>query len=106
MEEKKSGAKSAKNSNPQSSSSIRTRIHRPEIQREASVRAGVLTQLAASGLIPVMYGSTSKKIFVWHSGFWSKTSTNGWSYERRMVSLNWVIVTTGGGSLRLMPLVK
>jgi hypothetical protein len=31
--------------------------------------AGVLMQLAAIGLILVMCGSISKKIFVWHSGF-------------------------------------
>ena len=32
---------------------------------------GVLTQLAALGLILIMLGAICKKIFVWHTGFWA-----------------------------------
>ena len=31
---------------------------------------GVLTQLAAAGLILLMLGAIQKKIFVWRTGFW------------------------------------
>jgi len=41
----------------------------PEVGGALGVMAGVLMQLAAIGLILVMCGSISKKIFVWHSGF-------------------------------------
>ena len=38
---------------------------------------GVLTQLAALGLILVMLGTIQKKILVWHTGFW-REKTYGW----------------------------
>lgn len=63
---------------------------------------GVLTQLAAIGLILVMLGAIQKKIFQWHTGFWGKSGTNGWSYDAMMIVMNLVIATTGGGSLVLM----
>jgi len=63
---------------------------------------GVFPQLAAIGLILLMLGAIQKKIFVWHTGFWGKTGTNGWSYDTMIVLMNLVIVTTGGGSLVLM----
>jgi len=65
---------------------------------------GVFPQLAAIGLILLMLGAIQKKIFVWHTGFWGKTGTNGWSYETMIVLMNLVIVTTGGGRLVLMNL--
>jgi putative oxidoreductase len=70
------------------------------------VIAGVLTQLAAVGLILLMLGAIQKKIFVWHTGFWGKFGTNGWSYDLMMVVMNLVIVTTGGGNLSLARLFK
>ena len=63
---------------------------------------GVLTQLAAMGLILVMLGAIQKKVFVWRTGFWGKSGTNGWSYDTMLVVMNLVIVTTGGGYLTLM----
>lgn len=73
-----------------------------ELAGSVGVIFGVLTQLAAIGLILVMLGAIQKKIFQWHSGFWGKSGTNGWSYDTIMVVMNLVIVTTGGGSLVLM----
>jgi putative oxidoreductase len=70
------------------------------------VIAGVLAQLAAIGLILVMLGAIQKKIFVWHTGFWGKSGTNGWSYELMMVVMNLVIITTGGGDLSLERLFR
>ena len=63
---------------------------------------GFLAQLAAIGLILIMLGAIWKKIFVWQTGFWGKSGTNGWSYDTMFVVMNLVIVTTGGGNLSLM----
>ena len=65
------------------------------------VMSGVLAQLAALGLIVVMLGAIQRKIFVWHTGFWGKPGTNGWSYDLMLVAMCLVIATTGGGSLEL-----
>jgi putative oxidoreductase len=70
------------------------------------VTAGVLAQPAAIGLILVMLGAIQKKLFVWHTGFWGKSGTNGWSYDLMIVVMNLVIVTTGGGNLSLVRLLK
>jgi len=68
------------------------------------VAFGVLAQLAAIGLTLVMLGAIQKKIFVWHTGFWGKSGTNGWSYDLIMIVMCLVIVTTGGGNLSLQAL--
>jgi putative oxidoreductase len=65
------------------------------------VIVGVFAQLAAIGLIIVMLGAIQKKIFVWHTGFWGKSGTDGWSYDLIMIVMNLVIATTGGGELSL-----
>jgi putative oxidoreductase len=70
------------------------------------VISGVFAQLAAIGLILLMLGAVQKKIFTWHTGFWGKSGTNGWSYETMLIIMNLVIVTTGGGNLSLMRLFK
>src|SRR5229473_5066301 len=72
-----------------------------EILGSLGVIFGVLTQLAALGLILLMLGAIQKKIFVWRAGFWGKSGTNGWSYDVMLVVMNLVIVTTGGGNLSL-----
>jgi putative oxidoreductase len=72
-----------------------------EVAGGLGVMFGVLTQLAASGLILLMLGAIQKKIFVWRTGFWGKSGTNGWSYDTMLVVMNLVIVTTGGGNLSL-----
>ncbi|MGB8540726.1 MAG: DoxX family protein [Candidatus Acidiferrales bacterium] len=70
------------------------------------VISGVLAQLAAIGLILVMLGAMQKKIFTWHTGFWGKSGTNGWSYEIMLIVMNLVIVTTGGGNITLTRLFR
>jgi putative oxidoreductase len=77
-----------------------------ELAGGLGVISGVLAQLAAIGLILVMLGAIQKKIFTWHTGFWGKSGTNGWSYEIMLVVMNLVIVTTGGGNLTLTHLIK
>lgn len=62
---------------------------------------GVLAQLAAIGLILIMVGAIQKKIFVWHTGFWGKSGTNGWSYDAMLVVMNLVVATTAGGDFSL-----
>ena len=73
-----------------------------EVAGSLGVIFGVLTQLAAAGLILLMLGAIQKKIFVWHTGFWGDSGTNGWSYDTILVVMNLVIITTGGGNLSLM----
>ena len=77
-----------------------------ELAGGLGVISGVLAQLAAIGLILVMLGAIQKKIFTWHTGFWGKSGTNGWSYDTILVVMNLVIVTTGGGNLTFPQLVK
>jgi putative oxidoreductase len=67
-----------------------------EIAGGLGVAFGVLTQLAALGLILVMLGAIQKKIFVWRTGFWGKHS-DGWHYDLLFVVMCLVIATTGGG---------
>jgi putative oxidoreductase len=67
-----------------------------ELAGGLGVAFGVLTQLAALGLILVMLGAIQKKMFVWHTGFWGKHS-DGWHYDLLFVVMNLVIATTGGG---------
>ena len=64
------------------------------------VAVGVLTQLAAIGLILTMLGAIQKKIFRWHIAFWA---SNGWNYEVTMIVMNLLIVTTAGGRYVLLP---
>jgi putative oxidoreductase len=63
---------------------------------------GVLAQAAAAGLILIMLVAIQRKIFVWRTGFWGESGTNGWSYDTMLVVMNLVILTTGGGNLSLM----
>jgi putative oxidoreductase len=67
-----------------------------ELAGGLGVAVGVLTQLAAIGLILVMLGAIQKKIFVWKTGFWGKHS-DGWHYDLMLVVMCLVIATTGGG---------
>jgi putative oxidoreductase len=57
---------------------------------------GVLTQLAAIGLILIMLGAIEKKIFVWHTGFWGDKNS-GWHYELIFIVMNLVILFANGG---------
>jgi putative oxidoreductase len=67
-----------------------------ELAGGLGVAVGVLTQVAALGLILIMLGAIQKKIFVWHTGFWGKAS-DGWHYDLLFVAMCLVIATTGGG---------
>ena len=72
-----------------------------EVAGSLGVIFGVLTQLAAAGLILLMLGAIQKKIFVWRTGFWGESGTIGWSYDTTLVVMSLVIVTTRGGNLSL-----
>lgn len=67
-----------------------------ELAGGLGVAFGVLTQLAAIGLILIMLGAISKKIFVWHTGFWGEKDS-GWHYDLMLLVMNIVIVVTNGG---------
>jgi putative oxidoreductase len=72
-----------------------------ELAGGLGVAFGVLTQLAALGLILVMLGAIQKKIFVWHTGFWGEKAS-GWHYDLTFVVMNLVILFTNGGRWVLM----
>jgi putative oxidoreductase len=72
-----------------------------ELAGGLGVAFGVLTQLAAIGLILVMLGAIQKKIFVWHTGFWGEKAS-GWHYDLMLVVMNLVILFTAGGSYVLL----
>jgi putative oxidoreductase len=67
-----------------------------ELAGGLGVALGVLTQLAAIGLILLMLGAIQRKIFVWHTGFWGEKAS-GWHYDLMLVLMNLVIACTDGG---------
>jgi putative oxidoreductase len=74
-----------------------------ELAGALGVALGVLTQLAAAGLILIMLGAIQKKIFVWKTGFWGKHGTDGWHYDLMLVVMNLAIIVTNGGNYVLWP---
>ena len=69
-----------------------------EVAGSLGVVFGVLTQLAAAGLILIMLGAIQKKMFVWKTGIWGKHGTDGWHYDLMLVVMCLVILFTNGGS--------
>jgi putative oxidoreductase len=74
-----------------------------EVAGGLGVGLGVLTQLAAVGLILIMLGAIQKKIFVWHTGFWGEKA-GGWHYDLMFVLMNLLILFTDGGAYTLAKL--
>jgi putative oxidoreductase len=72
-----------------------------ELAGALGVIFGVLTQLAAAGLVLIMLGAIQKKIAVWKTGFWGKHGTDGWHYDLMLVVMNIVVIVTGGGNYAL-----
>ena len=72
-----------------------------EVAGGLGVAFGVLTQLAAFGLILLMLGAIEKKIFSWHTGFWGE-KTYGWHYDLMFILMNLVIASTDGGKYVLL----
>jgi putative oxidoreductase len=72
-----------------------------EVAGGLGVGFGVLTQIAAFGLILIMLGAIQKKIFAWHTGFWGEKGS-GWHYDLMLVLMNLVIAATNGGAYVLM----
>jgi len=72
-----------------------------EVAGGLGVAAGVLTQIAAFGLILIMLGAIQKKIFAWHTGFWGEKAS-GWHYDLMFILMNLVIMFTDGGAYVLM----
>lgn len=68
-----------------------------EVLGGAAVVLGILSQLAALGLILVSLGAIYEKIFVWHTGFWGE-KTYGWHYDVMFLVMNLIIVFTNGGA--------
>ncbi|HEV8419802.1 MAG TPA: DoxX family protein [Actinomycetota bacterium] len=72
-----------------------------ELGGAVGLALGILTQLAAIGLMLVMLGAMQKKIFVWKTGFWGKASY-GWHYDLMLFVMCLVIALTGGGRFALV----
>jgi putative oxidoreductase len=72
-----------------------------EVGGASGIGFGVLTQLAALGLMLLMLGAIQKKIFVWHTGFWGQKS-DGWHYDLILLLINLLIAFTDGGAYVLM----
>jgi putative oxidoreductase len=72
-----------------------------ELAGALGISLGILTQLAALGLILLMLGAIEKKIFVWHTGFWGD-KTYGWHYDLILLLINLLIVFTDGGAYVVM----
>jgi putative oxidoreductase len=72
-----------------------------EMAAALGVALGVVTQVAALGLMLVMLGAIHKKVFEWHIGFWGD-KTYGWHYDLVFLVANAVILTTGGGRFVLV----
>jgi putative oxidoreductase len=72
-----------------------------EVAGGLGVAFGVLTQLAAFGLILIMFGAIWKKAFAWHSGFWGEKAS-GWHYDLMLVLMNLVIAFSDGGAYVIM----
>ena len=72
-----------------------------EVAGALGVAAGVLTQLAAIGLILIMLGAIQKKITVWHTGFWGDKAS-GWHYDLMFAVMCLVILFTDGGRYVLL----
>jgi putative oxidoreductase len=72
-----------------------------EVAGGLGVAFGVLTQIAAFGLILVMLGAVYKKIFAWHTGFWGEKAS-GWHYDLMFILMNLVIAATSGGAYVLL----
>lgn len=72
-----------------------------EIAGSLGMIFGVLTQIAALGLILLMLGAIQKKIAVWHTGFWGKDGY-GWHYDLMLVVMCLAVVFTDGGKYVLL----
>jgi putative oxidoreductase len=72
-----------------------------EVAGGLGVGFGVLTQLAAIGLILIMFGAIWKKISAWHTGFWGDKAS-GWHYDLIFVLMNLAIACTDGGAYVLL----
>ena len=76
-------------------------ISTAEMLGGAAIIIGFLMQLACIGLLFVLSGAVSIKIFVWKTGFWGKDGF-GWNYDLICASMLLVILCTDGGRFRLL----
>ena len=61
---------------------------------------GILSQLAATGIMLLMLNTMTIHIFKWHSPYWA--SKGGWEYDLTLFALTSVILILGAGQFSLM----
>jgi len=66
-----------------------------EICAAGALITGILTQLAALGLMLLMLNTLCLHLFKWHSPYWA--ASGGWEYDLMLFALASVILLTGGG---------
>src|SRR5579863_9869342 len=72
-----------------------------ELAGSLGIIFGILQQLAAIGLILIMFGAIYKKIFVWRTGFWGEKAS-GWHYDLMFLIMCLVVLFTDGGKYVLL----
>ena len=72
-----------------------------EVAGALGIAFGVLTRVAAFGLIALMLGAIQKKILSWHTEFWGE-KTYGWHYDLMFILMSLVIASTHGGRYVLL----
>lgn len=65
-----------------------------EVLGGLAVALGILIQVAAAGLMVIGLGAVYARIFVWHQKF---SISETWGYDLLMLTIEFVILTTGGG---------
>lgn len=73
-----------------------------ELAAGLSIALGIYAQLGAFVIIGVMVGAIYHKTFVWKTGFWGE-SGGGWFYDLLYLTCAFLVATTGGGALVLLP---
>jgi len=64
---------------------------------------GIFTQLAALMIMAVMLGAMYFQIVKWKSPYWAQDK--GWEYDLMWLVMCGVILTSGGGSIAIYPLI-
>ena len=71
-----------------------------EVLASVALVSGIFLQIGGLLLVLLGLGAIGKKVFAWKTGFWGKDGY-GWHYDLMLLTMNLVIVSTGGGEFVL-----